>query len=296
MSILATTDLVLPHDVASGMIRKAQDGSAIAKLAPSEAFRFGNTDFVTINGVPKAQFVDEGGEKASTTAGFDFVTAKPRKAQVTMRFNQEVMWADEDHQLGVLDTLASLGAEAMARAIDLGTIHGLNPHTGVALSGSPASMAASAKTITAGADPDLDIEAAIGLLITDDQLPTGIAFDPSLAYSLSTQRDAQGKKVNPEMSLNPRALTSYAGLSAAVGDTVSATREATVATKVRAVVGDFSAGVRWGVARTLPVELIQYGDPDGQGDLKALNQIALRLETVFVWYVDPAAFSVIKAA
>ena len=28
------------------------------------------------------------------------MTAKPHKAQVTMRFNEEVQWADEDYQVG----------------------------------------------------------------------------------------------------------------------------------------------------------------------------------------------------
>ena len=42
-------------------------------------------------------------------------------------------------------------------------------------------------------------------------------------------------------------------------------------TKVRAIVGDFRDGIRWGVQRELPIELIRFGDPDGQGDLKRHN-------------------------
>ena len=48
----------------------------------------------------------------------------------------------------------------------------------------------------------------------------------------------------------------------------------------KAIVGDFSQ-IRWGVQREVPVELIRFGDPDGLGDLKRKNQIALRLEMQF---------------
>ena len=45
--------------------------------------------------------------------------------------------------------------------------------------------------------------------------------------------------------------------------------------------------------RNLPVELITTGDPDGQGDLKRYNQIALRLEIVYAWYVFAERFALI---
>ena len=81
----------------------------------------------------------------------------------------------------------------------------------------------------------------------------------------------------------------------AQGDTVSGSPEAPD-TKVRAIIGDFQNGIRWGVQRELPVEIIRYGDPDGQGDLKRHNQIALRLEIVYGWYVFTDRFVVIEDA
>jgi hypothetical protein len=78
-------------------------------------------------------------------------------------------------------------------------------------------------------------------------------------------------------------------------DTVSGHPEA-ADTGNRAIVGDFKNGIRWGVQRDLPVELIRYGDPDGQGDLKRNNQIALRLEIVYGWYVFADRFAVIERA
>jgi hypothetical protein len=46
------------------------------------------------------------------------------------------------------------------------------------------------------------------------------------------------------------------------------------------------------VQRQIPVTTIEYGDPDGQGDLKRNNQIALRAEVVYGWaFMDLNAFA-----
>lgn len=64
--------------------------------------------------------------------------------------------------------------------------------------------------------------------------------------------------------------------------------------KVGAIVGDWKNGIYWGVQRNLPLETITYGDPDGQGDLRRNNQIALRLEIVYAWYVFTDRFAVVE--
>lgn len=61
-----------------------------------------------------------------------------------------------------------------------------------------------------------------------------------------------------------------------------------------AVVGDFSA-VRWGVQKSIGLEYITYGDPDGNGDLKRNNQVAFRAEVVYGWGIaDLDAFTLVK--
>jgi hypothetical protein len=101
--------------------------------------QFGATDIMTFDTPPRAEYVAEGGNKSSSTTAFGVRTVVPHKAQVTMRFNQEVQWADEDYQLGVLSTLADAGGKALARALDFGVIHRINPLTGTARRRSPAS-------------------------------------------------------------------------------------------------------------------------------------------------------------
>ena len=49
----------------------------------------------------------------------------------------------------------------------------------------------------------------------------------------------------------------------------------------RALVGDFTNCFKWGYAKEMPIEVIQYGNPDNDadlGDLKGHNQVYLRGE------------------
>lgn len=68
------------------------------------------------------------------------------------------------------------------------------------------------------------------------------------------------------------------------------------ASKDRAIVGDFSA-FRWGFAKEMPMEIIEYGDPDGSGtDLKKANQVLIRSEAYIGWAIlDGACFARVYA-
>lgn len=303
MSVFSTSDtkVLMPRTIADGMVAKTQTLSTIAQLSAQEPLRFGNTDIIVFNDMPKAEFVEENAEKSSTTGSFSSVTVTPHKAQVTMRFSQEVQWADEDHQLGVLNTLSGAGATALSRALDLGMYHRINPLTGNAITSWENYVGASTKVVQADtADPDADFEAAVGLLVdVDSPWPvTGAAMDPKFTWALSQlkRKDGSGAtsdKRYPDLGFGLN-VSNFMSIPVAMGNTVSGRPEA-ADTKVRCIVGDFAGGIRWGVPRDLPVELIRYGDPDGQGDLKRKNQIALRLELVYAWYVFVDRFAIIKA-
>ena len=86
------------------------------------------------------------------------------------------------------------------------------------------------------------------------------------------------------------------GHRASVSRTVSAAGVAASASNILGIVGDFDA-IRWGIQKQIGLELIQYGDPDGGGDLKRKNQVAFRAEVVYGWGIaDLNAFSLIKPA
>lgn len=288
MAVLATTNLTLPKNIANGMFAKATTGSAVAALSGAEPQQFGEVTHMTLTGRPRAEYVGEGADKGSTNATFGTKVVTPHKVQVTMRFNEEVMFADEDYQLGVLDTLANEAGLALARALDLGVFHGINPLTGAAVAsivvGDRIASTTNAVEITTATltTPDIVIEQAAGLVIADGYVPNGIAFDPTYAWTIATARYADGRKKYPEVGFGAN-VTAFEGLQAYSSSTVSATPEATN-TNIKAIVGDWSL-LRWGVQRRIPVERILYGDPDGQGDLKRKNQIALRAEVIYGWGV-----------
>ena len=297
MAVFGSTDakVLLPRTISDGMVKEAQSTSTVAKLSGRTPQRFGESDIIIFNDFPKAEFVDEGAEKSSTTGGFSSVTAKPRKAQVTMRFNEEVQWADEDYQLGILSELAGAGQVALSRALDLGLYHRINPLTGTAISSWDNYLTSTTNIVDADTgDADAQLRAAVGLLMQQDHSwgVNGLALDPRLSWALAELTTADGTQRYPSLGFGAN-VEAFMGVNAAQGNTVSGT-PAAADTGVRAIVGDFQSGVRWGVQREIPAEIIRWGDPDGQGDLKRKNQIALRLEIVFGWYVFADRFAVVK--
>lgn len=301
MAVLGTGNITLPKNIATGLFSKATTGSAVAALSGAEPQTFGEVTHMTLTGRPRAEYVGEGADKSSTSAAFGTKVVTPHKVQVTMRFNEEVQWADEDYQLGVLSTLADEGGLALARALDLGVFHGINPLTGTAVSSIVAgdriatttnSVELTTATLTT---PDTVIEQAAGLVIADGYIPNGIAFDPSYAWTVATARYSDGRKKYPDLGFGAN-ITAFEGLQAYSSSTVSGLPEASANTNVKAIVGQWDL-LRWGVQRRVPVELIKFGDPDGQGDLKRKNQIALRLEVVYGWGVmDLDGFATVKDA
>jgi len=301
MAVLATTNITLPTNIADGMFSKAQTGSAVAALSGAEPQKFGQVTHMTLTGRPRAELVGEGADKSSTNATFGTKVVTPHKFQVTMRFNEEVQWADEDYQLGVLETLAAEGGEALARALDLGVFHGINPLAGTAaasiVAGDRIGTTTNSVEITTATltTPDTVIEQAAGLVIADGYIPSGIAFDPTYSWTVATARYSDGRKKYPELGFGTN-ITSFEGLQAYSSTTVSGLPEASANSNIKAIVGQWNL-LRWGVQRRIPVELIRFGDPDGQGDLKRKNQIALRLEVVYGWGImDLDGFATVKDA
>jgi len=299
MAILATSNITLPKTIAAGMFSKATTGSAVAALSGSEPQQFGEVTHMTLTGRPRAELVGEGAQKGSTSTTFGTKVVTPHKFQVTQRFNQEVKWADEDYQLGILQTLSDEGSLALARALDLGVFHGINPLSGAAaasiVAGDRIGTTTNKVELTTATltTPDIVIEQAAGLVIADGYLPTGIAFDPRYAWNVATARYADGRKKYPELGYGSN-ITTFEGLQAFSSSTVSGLPEAAADSGIKAIVGQWDL-LRWGVQRSIPVELIEHGDPDGQGDLKRQNQIALRMEVVYGWGVmDLDGFSTIE--
>lgn len=295
--------VLMPKTIADGMIKGAQRSSVVAALSGREPQKFGEVEYMIFDEKPKAEYVDAGQEKSSSKGSFRSVRALPRKVQVTQRFHEEVEWADEDHQLEILKTLSAAGAESLGVALDLGLIHAINPLSGTKVATIDNHISKTTSSVAAATgEADQVIRSAAGLLINRQNpiTPTGIAIDPRYTWELSNLQtklangDASGVQRYPNLGLGSD-ISSFLGLQAAQSSTVSAQPEA-ADTKIRAIVGDFQSGIRWGIQKDIPAEIIRFGDPDGGGDLKRKNEIALRMEIVYGWYVFEDRFATVKVA
>lgn len=297
MAALITSDFVLPTEVADGIWKKAQTESTIARLCGAEPQKFGQTNVMVLTAPPKAELVGESVEKSPTPTTYGNKVVNPLKLQVTMRVSNEVMWADEDYQLGILNDMIGNGGIALGRALDLVGYHKINPLTGAVSAAVTEGVTDTQNSATVASGVyDAAVEAAAGTIIADGYTPTGIAMDPVLSFGLGTQR-VDGVKLYPEIGFGTD-VSSFLGLSAAVSDTVSGKQEIPVgsATNIIGIIGQYNA-IRWGVQRDIRAHLIEYGDPDGLGDLQRLNQVAIRAEIVYgIGIMDLNAFAKILAA
>jgi hypothetical protein len=297
---IGSGDVTLPPQIVDGIVEKTKTGSTISALSPSEPMRFGDVTIVTFDDDLTAEFVEQQAPKGGDSAKPDNVTAVPHKAVVNFRTSDEFLIADEDYQLGVMDKFEEKCARALSRALDLGAYYRINPRTGTAITSWTNYLNTTTNRVEIGADPkaDLLIEQAAGLVIADGFRPTGAALDPSFAWTMSTARYNDGRKKYPELGLGVD-VSAVEGLGASISSTVSGKPKDGDAAdnKVRAIIGNFDQGIRWGVQRTFPFRMLEFGDPDNTGrDLAGHNEVLFRAEVIFAWHVFADQFAVIEDA
>lgn len=293
LASMDTAKLILPKEVAKGLITKTRDTSTIQALSPSTPQLFKDVNHIIFSKEPEAEFVAEGAAKSSTSAEFTPVSGGIHKAQVTIRMNEEVQWADEDNQLQIIDAITDAAGKALGRALDYGIYHAINPLTGAVITGWN-KIAAKGKSVTSTGNPQDDIDALVDKVNSDFDV-SGLALSKQFANDMRKLRIAStGQRVYPDIPLNLQ-VGNVDGIPSAVSGTVNG-RLATTPTKVLAILGDYS-NIKWGIVRDLGMEVITQGDPDGLGDLKRYNQVAYRTEIVYSWTVlDYSAFAILKAA
>jgi hypothetical protein len=218
---------------------------------------------------------------------------KTVKLQYTERFSDEFLVFNDQKKLNIINELAAkwMGSD-FQRDLDTIVIHGINPLSGqlstvvsdyITKAGSSILVPSTGTTADA---INTDLKTAIAD-IADEFGANGIAFSNTAAAKLAGLKTAAGAPVYPSLGSFGLNVESFEGLKAA------ASKEVGEYNGVQAIVGDWDA-LRWGIAAEFPVDLIQYGDPDGQGDLRRYNQVALRYEVIFGFGIaNPDALAVI---
>nr|DAJ64781.1 MAG TPA: major capsid protein [Caudoviricetes sp.] len=288
-----TTNIKLPVEIAKDLVSKVADTSVIQTLSASSPAIFANRASILFTQDPEAEIVGESTQHSSQTVSLKPVDHTIKKLSVTVRFSNEVQWADEDSQLQIVDAIVDKSAAALGRGLDYLVFHGLNPATGMAATGLTA-LTTGATAVTATTDPAADLD-ALADAVDPGYSISGIGLSKAYASSLRKVRVKNtGLRMFPEIPINLNTGV-VDGLAAATSNTVSGTLAKT-ATKVLAVMGDFNL-IKWGIVRDINIETIETGDPDGLGDLKRLGQVAYRAEVVYSYAViDPKGFAVLKSA
>ncbi|WP_314951608.1 phage major capsid protein [Lancefieldella parvula] len=288
-----TTNIKLPVEIAKDLVSKAADTSVIQTLSASSPAIFANQASILFTQDPEAEIVGESAQHSSQSVGLKPVDHNIKKLSVTVRFSNEVKWADEDSRIQIVDAIVDKSAAALGRGLDYLVLHGLNPATGMAASGLTA-LTAGATAVTATTDPAADLD-ALADAVDPGYSISGIGLSKAYASSLRKVRVKNtGLRLFPEIPISLKTGV-VDGLAAATSNTVSGALAKTP-TKVLAVMGDFNL-IKWGIVRDIDLETIETGDPDGLGDLKRLGQIAYRAEVVYSYAViDPKGFAVLKSA
>ena len=284
-----TSGTLFKPELVTEMFSKVKGHSSLAKLSAAEPMPFAGTDTFIFTMDGEAAIVGEGAQKPAGPAAIAPVTIKPIKFVYQHRVTDEFVHLSEEKQIPYLRTFADGFSKKIARGLDIAGFHGFNPATATAstIVGTncfTGQVTDSAHIITYDATaPDDNIDDAVGAIQTSDGIVTGVAMCPAMHSN---------QAMYPEFRFggNPAA---FGALASDINNTVSFG----TGTLLRAVVGDFANCFKWGYAANIPLEIIEYGDPDGQGDLKRTNEIVLRSEAYIGWGIlDPGSFALIRAA
>lgn len=284
----------IPPVVVSEMFNAVRGKSALAKISDRMPVAFnGSTEFV-FNMDSEADIVAENGAKSNGGATATPVVVRPLKFEYGVRVSDEFLKGSEEYRMDIMREFAEGAARKFAKGMDIAAFHGLNPRTMTAATTTVGNMhfdyqipAGNVVSYTAGSE-SANLEAAMALV----EDVNGIALDPEFSSALG-QAAVGNIAVAPEYLFGGDPDT-FHGMKSAVNSTVG--KVATGADKVYGYVGDFDA-FRWGYARDIEFEVIEYGDPDNAGsDLKGHNQVYLRCEAYIGWAVlDGNAFAKIEA-
>lgn len=275
-------------ELVTDLVNKVKGKSSLALLAKQTPIPFNGQKEFTFTMDSDIDVVAENGKKTHGGFTVEPMTIVPIKVEYGARVSDEFMYATDEEKINILQAFNDGYAKKLARGLDLMAFHGVNPRTGSASTviGDNHFDKVIAQAIEA--NPDATIETAVATIQATSGVVTGMAMDPKFSAALAAYK-VNNVKQFPELAwgANPGSVN---GLATDINNTVSA------GTKDLVVLGDFANMFKWGYSKQIPLEVIQYGDPDNSGqDLKGYNQVYLRSETYLGWGIlDADSFAVVK--
>lgn len=275
---------LFPENVVSDIFNKVKGHSTLARLSNQQAIPFAGEKEFIFNLEGNAQIVGEGELKKDGKAVMDSRVIKPVKIVYQARITDEFKYAALEKQLQYMKAFVDGYAVKIAQAFDIAALHGLEPRSMTDASFKATNSFDGLVTdnvieYNASTIED-DIETAVQTVVVGDGDVTGMGLSPQAAAALG-KVEVNGVKQYPEFRFGGRP-SAFHGMSVDVNKTLTMVGEA--AEKDHVLVGDFDNSFKWGYAENIPLEIIEYGDPDGLGrDLKAYNEILLRAEAYIGW-------------
>lgn len=280
------------------LISKVTGKSSIARLSAQKPIPFNGEKVFTFTMDSEIDVIAESGKKTHGGVSLAPQTMVPIKVEYGARISDEFMYASDEEKINILQAFNDGFAKKVARGIDLMAFHGVNPRQGTAsavigTNNFDSKVTQKVEAPKGMADANGAIESAIETLTGASAVATGLAINPSFRSALAKQKDLQGNALFPELKWGA-APDTINGLPVDVNETVSALSTQ----NDRAIVGDFANGFKWGYAKEVPLEVIQYGDPDNSGlDLKGYNQVYIRAELFLGWGIlDATKFARVTEA
>lgn len=293
---------LFPRELEQELFSKVKGHSSLAILSNQEPLPFTGKDIFVFDFSSDISIVAEGTAKPAGDATVAPARMVPIKVMYGMRVNDEFVYAAEEKKIDYLRKFNEGFAKKLGSGLDKMAFHGINPATktlSTVIGDNCFDKKVTDNVVIYNATtPDSNIDAAIQQIDDAEYKANGIAMSSAMRSAIANMK-ANGQNLYPDFKFGG-APTSIGSMKLDVNPTVSlkATDEEEANTGIdHAIVGDFEDCFRWGIAKELPLEVIQYGDPDGQGDLKRNNQVYLRSEAYIGWAImDAAAFARIKVA
>lgn len=283
----------LPTQVVEEMFNAVRGESALAKLSAQRPIPFNGTTEMVFSLDHEISIVGENEAKVNGGGAATPVVIRPYKFEYGLRVSDEFLYGTEEYRMDILRAFAEGAARKAARGMDIGAFHGYNPYdlSASAVIGNNNFMSKVTNSVTYDATtPDANISSAVALVEAAGVMADGVAMSTTMKGAVGAL-SANGAPKYPQFAWGA-APDELGTMTLAVNPTVSMGAD-----KLEALVGDFSA-FKWGYAKEIPLEVIEYGDPDNAGsDLKGHNQVYLRAEFYIGWGIlAPEFFAKVVSA
>lgn len=280
MAVLSKGTLFDP-ELVTDLINKVKGKSSLAVLSKQVPVSFNGNKIFTFTLDKDVDIIAENGKKTEGGVSVEPVKIIPIKIEYGARVSDEFIYAADEEKISILKSFNEGFAKKVARGIDLMAFHGLNPRTKQASDVISTNHFDNLVTQTVTFDKaqiEENIETAVAMIQGVNGEVSGIAMSPVFSQELAKLK-VNGVKQYPELAwgANPGTIN---GLPADINTTISEGDQV----KDRSIIGDFANMFKWGYAKEIPLEVIEYGDPDNSGkDLKGYNQVYLRVEAFIGW-------------